>query len=277
MYFFVTHFKLKLRNLSFYAAAFLILSAPNTLLASDSEVLTTPEAHRHLLETSIKEARDRLVIASPYLSSWAINEDKILELIEAKQQAGIKVTIYTDRKLDHYWAVLKANATEVGKLLNPAYTHVRILDKVQTHTLIKDKDLIVIGSFNWLSAVRNPESLLSNLEQSLAVRGAKAEELIETSLAQLHALAKSTNAYSEALVFFENACEADELEVATTVNSLIGELPLSKQVSFSQELSDVLKAMEQATDKEQKETCKLQLKLLCKEIVKEIRRMSGEE
>lgn len=277
MYFFVTNFKLKLRSISFYAAAFLILSTPHTLLASDSEVLTTLEAHRHLLETAIKGARDRLIIASPYLSTWALNEDKILELIEEKQQAGIKVTIYTDRKLDHYWAVLKANAFEAGKLLNSAYTQVRILDKVQTHTLIKDKDLIVIGSFNWLSAVRNPESLLSNLEQSLAVTGAKAEELIETSLAQLNALAKITNAYSEALVFLENACEAEELDIANTINSLISKLPLSAQASFSHELSDIFRVKGQATDREHIETCKLQLKILCKEVMKEIRRVSVEE
>ncbi|MBA3604144.1 MAG: hypothetical protein H0W50_11025 [Parachlamydiaceae bacterium] len=261
---FVTDIKVYSKKVILLTAACFMLNFQGIAISSNFELLTTLDEHRDLLKNCLNDAGERVIIVSPYISSRAINDDKILDIIDNKQQNGCTVTVYTDYKLDRQYGKeqLKDNAQFGRDLLRKAYINFRILDKIHAKVLIKDDDLIVIGSFNWLSAVRDSNNNFARLEQSIVVRGEEAKSLIEKSLSGLKTVDEIKTAYSDALDIYEEAIKGDELDIANSVITLRGVLPFEQQQYCSEDFENIMNSEDLSDSKRNKKLKKLAINYL---------------
>ena len=140
------------------------------------------EDHDRLLTERFKQARQRLVISSPFISGRAIQATHIVEVIRETCARGVAVIIYTSSSkknegwMQHGLTLLKES---------PAVVHV--VHNLHSKMMMQDDDLLVEGSFNWLSAERsNPEH--QNLDTSIVYQGEHARGWIQKSLTLLEAL-----------------------------------------------------------------------------------------
>lgn len=205
---------------------------------SITKVLTTLEQHRAVLKEALENATERVIIVSPYISEYALSADKLEEIIQKCTVKHIDITIYTDSKLDRQFnsMALKPNASKGRQTLRTIEVNFRILDKIHAKILIKDQDLIVIGSFNWLSAVRDSANQFSNHEQSIVVMGDEANNLIETSLKGINTVSEISTPYSKAYDATK-ADTSDYLDVAMTLSGPLYEnLSFNEQIEFTRKL-----------------------------------------
>lgn len=152
-------------------------------------LITTLEGHRDLLTHVLETARQRVVIVSPYISDYAMKSDDLMRKIVAAQDRGVEVMVYTDNRLDvNQDGSLKSRAQSGRKSLAAALTGLRVIKKIHAKILLADEDDVTIGSFNWLSALRDETNQYSNHEQSLRVQGQAAKQIIESSLQALNDL-----------------------------------------------------------------------------------------
>lgn len=161
-----------------------------------TEILTTLDEHRATLTSVLATAQKRVIIVSPYITEYAIRSDDLIAKIVAAQVRGVQVVVYTDNRLDTKDGALKPTALEGRKQLAQAFSGLFVAKKVHAKVLISDDDEITIGSFNWLSALRDEANQYSNHEQSLCVTGDAAKALIEKSITALDALEAMENDYS---------------------------------------------------------------------------------
>lgn len=177
---------------SFYLSIFLCLSLPQSSAAP--EILTTLEEHRDALTQVLENAQTRVIIVSPYITTYAISSDDLISKIKSAQNRGVQVVIYTDNRLDTTKdGSLKPTALEGRKKLAQAFSGLFVAKKIHAKVLISDDDDITVGSFNWLSALRDEANQYSNHEQSLRVAGEAAKVLIEKSKTALDALESEEN------------------------------------------------------------------------------------
>ncbi|MBV9105553.1 MAG: hypothetical protein JO313_05965 [Verrucomicrobia bacterium] len=129
------------------------------------------ERHRELLVEAFDKATRRLLISSPFLTRSAIEDDEVSSLIRAAIKRNVAVDIYTGLKgsNDHNAAFLDAAIV----LLVNAGARVWRTNRVHAKTLACDEMLVVEGSFNWLSAPRDPTR--ARKETSFAVWGRPAQ------------------------------------------------------------------------------------------------------
>lgn len=147
--------------------------------------LVTLDDHRWLLATVLRKARQRVVIFSPQLSAGAIRSDNIDSLIACAVARGVNVAVITDHGLNLENGEPKASAVEGKKLIEAAGAQVVVVDKIHHKTLIGDDDLIVDGSFNWLSAVRLNNHAHQREERSKVTVGEAARGFIRQELARM--------------------------------------------------------------------------------------------
>lgn len=200
---------------------------------STIKVLTTLDEHRTLLKEVLDQATKRVVIVSPYISSWALTADDIVETLQDKP---LEISIFTDLKLDQEYnnKTLKPNAKIGRRSLRKALVDFRVLNKIHAKILIKDDDLIAIGSFNWLSAVRDSNSQYSNHEQSILVQGSNAENLIETSLRGILSVTEIKTPYSRAYDTTEtDKSDGFEVTIATSRQEIYENLSFEEQREFT--------------------------------------------
>jgi AAA domain len=129
------------------------------------------EKHRALLVEAFEKSARRLLISSPFLSQSAIEADEVVTLIRAAKKRTVEIDIYTG---------LKASGDRDGAFLESAISvlidagaRVWRTNRLHAKTLTFDQVVAVEGSFNWLSAPRNPE--LARKETSFAVWGSPAQ------------------------------------------------------------------------------------------------------
>jgi hypothetical protein len=133
--------------------------------------IDTLEGHRELLRQAIQSARRKLLIVSPYLTSRALKADKLVPLLSKSLSKGeVKITIAYDLKQNK--RADNPEAVEALALLGgiPGLD-IRPCEDIHNKTLVVDDDWIVEGSFNWLSAVRDPMRPYSRHEVSLVYAG----------------------------------------------------------------------------------------------------------
>lgn len=140
--------------------------------------------HRGTLLEAFQNARTRLVIVSPFLSMAALRIDGILDSITKTAARGVRVTIVTDPSLN------QAKSQEFDRCveqLSAAGAIVRKTNSRGVHSKLVMVDLawLVVGSFNWLSAARNPTSQYARYESSLRYDGVEAFEMIWRTLNDL--------------------------------------------------------------------------------------------
>lgn len=120
------------------------------------------DGHLKCLKAAFRSAKKRIVIVSPFISIKAIEADNLLEKILSVTSKDVDVLVYTDKNLDVHSGKLKT-ASKLGReKLMEAGAQVKILNKA----IVMDETVLVEGSFNWLSAVRDKTNPYYRLEVS---------------------------------------------------------------------------------------------------------------
>lgn len=149
--------------------------------------ITSLEEHRNLLRMVLETAKSRVLIVSPFISSYAISQDNVAGLVKRATGRGVTVDVYTDDalNLDAVGDLKQAAKDGVSALLR-AGARVIIVHGIHNKTLAKDDDLIAEGSFNWLSAVRTRGGIHQREERTMVVKGKQANNMIHEEMKQLN-------------------------------------------------------------------------------------------
>jgi len=149
--------------------------------------LTTLEEHRAFLINTIKTAKQRVIIVSPFITSNAVKSDRLENTIKKVINREVSITIYTDDMLNRESdSKYKTSAIEGVRLLKAAGARVITLRGIHNKTIICDDYLIAEGSFNWLSAVREKGNIHRREERSIVTRGEIVAKQIENEIKLLH-------------------------------------------------------------------------------------------
>ena len=150
--------------------------------------VSTLDGHVNCLKAAFKSAKERILIVSPFISIKAIEADGLLEKILTVTSKGVDVLVYTDKHLDVHSGKLKA-ASKLGReKLIEAGAQVKILNGIHNKAVVMDETVLVEGSFNWLSAVRDKANPYYRFEVSQIIREDEAKMQIvqlEEELAQI--------------------------------------------------------------------------------------------
>ncbi|NKB46973.1 MAG: hypothetical protein GKR77_04220 [Legionellales bacterium] len=151
----------------------------NALRTQDGDKIwqiTTLKKHQKALKRSFKKAQYELNIVSPFLRMHAIEVDGVVDLIE-QYSLNTNIYIYTDPTLN------KSNLQEFNQaksILEKAGATVYLVNNVHSKIITIDHDIIIEGSFNWLSAARSGHFVRN--ECSVIYAGKKAAEFIRKSI-----------------------------------------------------------------------------------------------
>jgi hypothetical protein len=158
-------------------------------IEAQAERIDDLDRHREILRNALVSAKEgeKVVIASPWITLSAVEEDNLAELIsKAVNGQGAFVQIIVDRDLSI------RNSAHRGKeaidTLRAAGAKVSLIQKMHNKTLIVGKNEIVEGSFNWLSAVRRNESQYRRYESSWRIVGPQAEKSIQAAMEEFSRL-----------------------------------------------------------------------------------------
>lgn len=145
--------------------------------------------HRAVLADAFAQARFRLVIVSPFLRRNALTADDIAERIGRAVAKGVRVTIISDRSFVDSLAKASeaAEFDACNRLMATAGAVVNMGDGPGVHSklILVDNSWLVVGSFNWLSAVRDVTREYARYESSLHYDGEEAFQMIRDSLKDL--------------------------------------------------------------------------------------------
>jgi hypothetical protein len=152
--------------------------------------LNTLEDHRATLRNALEQAARRVVIVSPFLSVGAVKADRVSALIRSAVGRGVEVLVFTDRKLNLRKDGSINKASREGQvMLEAAGATVFVVDGIHNKTLCMDDKVIIEGSFNWLSAMRNKNHDHHRHENSMMVIGGDASRLITKQMRAMAQLA----------------------------------------------------------------------------------------
>lgn len=142
------------------------------------ERISELQKHRSVLKKAIETAEKRLVIVSPFISIQALTDDRIPELLFEAVQRNVEVIIYTDAHLDMVKGSLKPHAEAGRKALIETGATLQIMSGIHNKTVIVDRKVLIEGSFNWLSAVRDEQSPYHRRETSIVLQYPHCERFI---------------------------------------------------------------------------------------------------
>jgi hypothetical protein len=149
--------------------------------------ISTLEEHQDILKASFMIAKKRVVIVSPTISVHAIMHDKLSEIIKKVVSRGVEVLIFTDEDLDLVNGELKPPAIEGRQVLIESGAQVMVCQQIHNKLISVDDELLVTGSFNWLSAVRRSGSRYQKFETSSYTFGKDyASEIISKYTSELY-------------------------------------------------------------------------------------------
>lgn len=126
-------------------------------------------------------ASNRVLIMSPWLKAHRLAPFK--EAMRDAHARGVEVRIYTD--LGFNTQALESEAETRTRLARTIDEYadigvdIRLVRRVHSKVLARDEDLICLGSFNWLSAVREVNDQYHNNESSIAYQGPQVADEIE--------------------------------------------------------------------------------------------------
>ena len=133
----------------------------------------TLKEHQEILRGVLEQAKERVIIVSPTISSGAIKSDNLAPLIRQTVSRGVKVDIVADYALTST-GDKSAISQEGLSMLVDAGANVNVLrgfDAVHAKRLGADGEIYVTGSFNWLSANRSERSEFQKYEESTVFYG----------------------------------------------------------------------------------------------------------
>jgi hypothetical protein len=161
------------------------IPTPQRTKASSILRISALEDHRSMLAKVFKQASEQVVIVSPFISIFAIEADNLLYKIKSAINRGVLVKVYTDAFLDRQNNKLKESSKKGRNALMQAGVKLILLNGVHNKSLIRDSDLLVEGSFNWLSAARNSNSPYRRHEVSYCYDGEEVSKYINDALAEM--------------------------------------------------------------------------------------------
>lgn len=147
------------------------------LPSADHRYLLNTESHDEYLRYALNSAKTEINIVSPWFQIEKLKATGHLALM-TELAKKVKINIFTDRDLNNENALRAAQ-----KSLADLGIKLRLLRKVHSKVLIRDKNLLCLGSFNWFSAQREGEFVRH--ETSAAHEGAALQEEIEVILDSL--------------------------------------------------------------------------------------------
>lgn len=162
-----------------------IVYANEDIFSKEIARLTELKHHVEALSKAIRIAEKYVIIVSPFISNYAIESDGLVEKIRKKVDSGVKVTIVTDSHLDMKNGRIKPSSEKGRKLLKSGGAELKLVDGIHSKTLIVDDKLLIEGSFNWLSAVRDENNPFFRMESSIVLKGELASEKISGAIKEL--------------------------------------------------------------------------------------------
>ncbi|MFB9054786.1 AAA domain-containing protein [Formosa undariae] len=186
-----------------------IFEAENSETPNGVTRIHTLKKHIDILERAFDIAETELIIISPFISSNAIECETIIfskngdkntlnttkiNAIESKLKSainrGVKLSVYTDSTLDMKNNLLKPNSKKGRELITQSGAQLKLINGIHNKTIIINNDIIIEGSFNWFSAVRDEQSKYYREEASLVVKGEMAKDMIKKTKEHLNKFAK---------------------------------------------------------------------------------------
>lgn len=152
----------------------------------EGRLISSLEGHRDVLQEAMATAQQSLIIVSPFLTESAIDMDQITVGLGDAVRRGVKVRVVSDEQFNQN----KAAFHRCVKRLEACGVTVKLAATQGVHSkmLLVDRSWLVIGSFNWLSAVRDQQSAWARHESSLRYNGNDAFEMIGRSLREIRDL-----------------------------------------------------------------------------------------
>lgn len=153
-------------------------SAQHLLEVEGTTRINTLDGHRDLLTRAFVESHRRVLIVSPYLSPNALEADAVPEAIRAAKERGVEVSVAFDESLARSNLKSQDQVLRVVSQLENAGAKVIPCSRIHNKTLAVDSSWIVEGSFNWLSASREPAHRFQRHEASVRCAGTEAAPFI---------------------------------------------------------------------------------------------------
>jgi energy-coupling factor transporter ATP-binding protein EcfA2 len=150
-----------------------VLASPALARLPEVERIDTHGAHHELLCRALATSRERVLVFSPYLGR-TLEVDGLLDQIRQASERGVAVTVVYCRDLDS-----GSRSRAWDERLRRTGATVVSLPRIHSKTLAVDSDWFVEGSFNWLSAVRDPEHPHHRHETSLLCGSREAAKKIQ--------------------------------------------------------------------------------------------------
>jgi RecA/RadA recombinase len=154
---------------------------------SDVVRLDTLPKHQRALARAFERATKRIVIVSPFISYEALEQDQLEEKIRTATQQGVEVLVFTDGYLDTQFGRLKERSQRGRTILTESGATLIIKNGIHNKALAIDDDVLVEGSFNWLSATRDVTSPYYRREVSVVVQTDMTQRFIQDLLDFLEA------------------------------------------------------------------------------------------
>lgn len=143
------------------------------------------ERHQQCLKRAFKIAKKRIVIVSPFISISAIHSDNLLPEIQNAVSNNVEVHIYTDKYLDMPNNKIKKHSEEGREALIKAGAKMFILNGIHNKAIAIDENVLIEGSFNWLSASRDKNNSYYRHEVSQIIKDKEATMQIAQLLQEL--------------------------------------------------------------------------------------------
>lgn len=156
-----------------------------SLHQDEIEHFNTVESHRKMLSNSFIIAKNRLIIVSPFISINALQSDNIGDKVRNAIKNNISIDIYANKN----WINEKEREYYVKPaidLLKTSGVEVKLINNLHAKLLMIDDNIIIEGSFNWLSAKRNNKLSEQQIDLSILYRGEKVKELIKSNIEMLN-------------------------------------------------------------------------------------------
>lgn len=146
----------------------------------NNKILKGHEEHDCFLKETLEEAKQRVIIISPWIIYSVIENGGYEKLLSNKD---IRITIYTDERFNTRTQnkLDKVKEQEFNITVNKIKdlgVEVVITNNIHSKIVIKDNDTMCLGSFNWFSAQRGGK--YANTEHSIVYQGENLKDEIES-------------------------------------------------------------------------------------------------
>ncbi|MFA8436930.1 MAG: AAA domain-containing protein [Marinifilaceae bacterium] len=149
--------------------------AYNEIKTKSTKRIDELEKHRGCIVAAFLRAKKRIIIVSPFISIHAINADEVIPRIQKAVAENIEVKIYSDAYLDCPGNHLKKSSKDGREALQKAGAELILLKGIHNKAIAVDEEILVEGSFNWLSAVRDTNHPHYRYEVSQLRKGKEAK------------------------------------------------------------------------------------------------------